>query len=79
MSKKNKSGKKHKKFRKLIGHPSVQYVGGGLISLAAIGTLKVLAERYPAVNEIFRKGIEAAEEKLDYVKEEIFPDVEERA
>ncbi len=50
MSKKNK-----KKINRSLSNPLVQYVGGGLISLAAVGAAKVLSDRYPKARKFFRK------------------------
>jgi hypothetical protein len=49
------SKKRIKKINRSLSNPAVRYVGGGLLSLVAVGALRVLSEKFPAVREIFRK------------------------
>lgn len=74
MSKKFFSKKRLKKINKTLSSPAVRYVGGGIISLAAVGALKVLSEKYPFVGDILRG--EGIEEEKNHVSESVNPETE---
>lgn len=67
-----------KKLSKMAGNPAVQYAGGGIAVVAAVGGLKILVERYPFLKDAFTTALDDVEKALAGYREEYSPEIDIR-
>lgn len=62
-----------KKINKALENPTVRYVGGSLLSLAAVGTLRLMAEKIPQFAELLVSSNEERNKAINafYSEDEI--------